>query len=157
MAHSTGQISCFKNHYYKKNRVGKEADIKSYQINLICLLGLNSGKNESVLKQCFEDIQKSLNMSSIGLKNCFNMCYVLNGIVIFFNLWVFYFMFIVFIYINILIIYINILYMCYIYILIFGQATQHVGTQFPDQRSNPQALQWKCRVLITGPPRKSPQ
>ena len=54
------------------------------------------------------------------------MCYVLNGIVIFFNLWVFYFMFIVFIYINILIIHINILYM--LYILIFGQATQHVGT-----------------------------
>ena len=65
-------------------------------------------------------------MSSIGFKNCFNMCYVLNGIVIFFNLWVFYFMFIVFIYINILIIHINILYM--LYILIFGQATQHVGT-----------------------------
>ena len=33
--------------------------------------------------------------------------------------------------------------------------TQHVGSEFPDQGSNPPPLQWKCRVLTTGPPGKS--
>ena len=32
---------------------------------------------------------------------------------------------------------------------------QHVGFQFPYQRVNPHPLQWKLRVLTTGPPGKS--
>ena len=30
----------------------------------------------------------------------------------------------------------------------------HVGSQFPDKESNPYHLQWKHRVLATGPPGK---
>ena len=33
----------------------------------------------------------------------------------------------------------------------FGHAVQHVGSQLPNQGSNPRPLQWKCRVLTTGP------
>ena len=35
-------------------------------------------------------------------------------------------------------------------------AVQLVGSWFPDQGSSPYPLQWKGRVLITGPPGKSP-
>ena len=34
---------------------------------------------------------------------------------------------------------------------------QHEGSQFPDQGSNLCPLQWKHRVLTTGPPGKSPE
>ena len=37
----------------------------------------------------------------------------------------------------------------------FLAALWHVGYQFPDQRSNPSTLPWKCGVLTTGPPRES--
>ena len=37
----------------------------------------------------------------------------------------------------------------------FGQAAWHAGSQFPYQGSNPRPLQWKHRVLTTGPPGKS--
>ena len=37
----------------------------------------------------------------------------------------------------------------------FGRTSQHVGSQFPDQGSNPHCLHWKRRVLTTGPPGKS--
>ena len=33
-----------------------------------------------------------------------------------------------------------------------GLATHHVGSLFPNQKSNPHPLQWKCRVLTIGPP-----
>ena len=33
-----------------------------------------------------------------------------------------------------------------------GQATQHVGSLLPDKGLNPLPLNWKHRVLITGPP-----
>ena len=36
-----------------------------------------------------------------------------------------------------------------------GRTAWHVGSQFPDQGSNPRLLQWERRVLITGPPGKS--
>ena len=36
-----------------------------------------------------------------------------------------------------------------------GCATWHVESCFPDQGSNPRPLQWKCRVLTTGPSRNS--
>ena len=38
----------------------------------------------------------------------------------------------------------------------FGYAARHVGSQFPDQGLNPCPLHWKCGVLTTGPPGKSP-
>ena len=37
----------------------------------------------------------------------------------------------------------------------FGRIALHVGPYFPDQGSNPCALQWKHGVLTTGPPGKS--
>ena len=38
----------------------------------------------------------------------------------------------------------------------FGCAVPRVGCQqFPKQGMNPHPLQWKCRVLTTGPPRNS--
>ena len=37
----------------------------------------------------------------------------------------------------------------------FGCAVQHVGSWFPDQGWNPSFLQWKQRVLTTGPPAES--
>ena len=37
----------------------------------------------------------------------------------------------------------------------FGHTTQPVGSQLPDQGSNPSSKQWKCRVLTTGPPGKA--
>lgn len=40
-------------------------------------------------------------------------------------------------------------------VLFFGCTVGHAGSQFPDQRSNPYPLQWKRRVLTTGPPGKS--
>ena len=43
----------------------------------------------------------------------------------------------------------------FIYLFIFGRNTQHAGSQFPDQGSNPCPLQWKRRVLTIGLPRKS--
>lgn len=46
----------------KKKKVGEEADIKSHQLNVMCLPGLNPDENEPILKQCLEDIQKSLNI-----------------------------------------------------------------------------------------------
>ena len=42
----------------------------------------------------------------------------------------------------------------YLY-LFLGRTVWHVGSQFPDQGSNPCPLHWKCRVLTTGPPGKS--
>ena len=33
---------------------------------------------------------------------------------------------------------------------VFGRATQHVGSEFPDQGLNPHPLEWKCKVLVTG-------
>ena len=42
-------------------------------------------------------------------------------------------------------------------VLFFGHATQHVGSEFPNQGSNPCPLRWKCRVLTTEPPEYSPQ
>ena len=43
------------------------------------------------------------------------------------------------------------------YFFFFGHAMQHMGSQFPDQGSNPCLLQWKLRVLTNGPPGKSPE
>ena len=37
----------------------------------------------------------------------------------------------------------------------FDHAAQHLGSQFPNQGSNPCLLQWKREVLTTGPPGKS--
>ena len=37
----------------------------------------------------------------------------------------------------------------------FGCTTQHAGSQFPDQGSNPHPLQWNRGLLTTGPPGKS--
>ena len=37
----------------------------------------------------------------------------------------------------------------------FGCAVQLLGSQFPDQGSNSCSLQWKLRVLTTGPPGNS--
>ena len=39
--------------------------------------------------------------------------------------------------------------------LVFGHAPRHVGSLFPDQGLNLCPLQWKRRVLTTGPPGKS--
>ena len=51
----------------------------------------------------------------------------------------------------------SLVYPSYLFIYIFfGRTTQHVGSWFPDQGSNPCPVQWKCRVLTTGPPGKSP-
>ena len=41
------------------------------------------------------------------------------------------------------------------FFLILGHTAQHVGSQFPNQGSNPCSLQWKRGVLTTGPPGKS--
>ena len=38
----------------------------------------------------------------------------------------------------------------------FGLTAQHVRSYLPDQGLNPCPLQWKCRVLTTGRPGKSP-
>ena len=38
----------------------------------------------------------------------------------------------------------------------FSYTSQHVGSYFPDQGLNPCPLQWKCKVLTTGPPGKFP-
>ena len=35
---------------------------------------------------------------------------------------------------------------------LFGHSALHVESSFPDQGSNPCHLQWKCRILTTGPP-----
>ena len=37
----------------------------------------------------------------------------------------------------------------------FGRTSRHVGSQFPDQGSNPCPLQWKFPVLTNGPAGKS--
>ena len=37
----------------------------------------------------------------------------------------------------------------------FGHAAWLAGSYFPKQGSNPWPLQWKCRVLTTGPPGKT--
>lgn len=39
--------------------------------------------------------------------------------------------------------------------LFIGRTTQHLGSQFCSQGSNPCPLQWKLRVLTTRPPGKS--
>ena len=39
--------------------------------------------------------------------------------------------------------------------LFFGHTVQHMGSQFPSQKSNPRPLHWKCTVLTTGPPARS--
>ena len=39
--------------------------------------------------------------------------------------------------------------------IFFGGGGWHAGSQFPHQGSNPCPLQWKRRVLTTGPPGKS--
>ena len=41
------------------------------------------------------------------------------------------------------------------YTFFFSHTAWHAGSQFPDQGWNPCSLQWKCRGLTTGPPRKS--
>ena len=43
------------------------------------------------------------------------------------------------------------------YLFTFDRTAQHVGSQFPNQGSNPCPLQWKHGVLTTGPPGKSLQ
>ena len=40
----------------------------------------------------------------------------------------------------------------YLFVCLFSCAAQHVGSRFLDQGSNLCCLQWKCRVLATGPP-----
>ena len=63
----------------------------------------------------------------------------------------------IYIYIYIYIyVYICICIYTYTYIYIFGSAAWQVGSQFPNQGLNPHSLQWKCGVLHTGPPRRSP-
>ena len=37
------------------------------------------------------------------------------------------------------------------FLVFFGHATKLMGSQFPNQRWNPFPLQWKLRVLATGP------
>ena len=39
--------------------------------------------------------------------------------------------------------------------LSFAFSPEHAGSQFPDHRWNPRPVQWKHRVLTTGPPGKS--
>ena len=41
------------------------------------------------------------------------------------------------------------------FIIFFGHAARHVGSWFPNQGLNLSPLQWKLRVLTTGPPGKS--
>ena len=43
----------------------------------------------------------------------------------------------------------TIIYFCF---KILDRALQLVGSSFPDQRWNPPTLQWRLRVLTTGPP-----
>ena len=38
------------------------------------------------------------------------------------------------------------------FFLAFGLSAQHAGSQFSDQEVKAYLLQWKCRVLTTGPP-----
>ena len=38
--------------------------------------------------------------------------------------------------------------------IFFSHAVRHAGSHFPDQGSNPHLLQWKHRILTTGPPGK---
>ena len=38
----------------------------------------------------------------------------------------------------------------------FGHAVRLAGSWFPGQGLNPDPLQWKCGILTTGPPGKSP-
>ena len=45
--------------------------------------------------------------------------------------------------------------LCFFVCLFFGCAMRYAGSQFPVQGSNPRPLQWKHRVLTTGPPGKS--
>lgn len=40
------------------------------------------------------------------------------------------------------------------FVCFFDHAVQHMGSQFPDQGWNPQALHWKCRDLTPEPPGK---
>ena len=40
----------------------------------------------------------------------------------------------------------------YFFFLAFGLSAQHAGSQFSDQEVKAYLLQWKCRVLTTGPP-----
>ena len=42
--------------------------------------------------------------------------------------------------------------LCNFFFFSFGCAVRLVGFQFPKQGSNPGPLQWKHRVLSTGPP-----
>ena len=39
---------------------------------------------------------------------------------------------------------------------LFGCTTWHLGSYFPDQESNLRPLHWRCGVLTTGSPGKSP-
>ena len=41
-------------------------------------------------------------------------------------------------------------------VFVFWHATQHVGSEFPDQGLNLRPLQWKHQILTTGSPGKSP-
>ena len=44
----------------------------------------------------------------------------------------------------------------FIYLCVFmATLVQQMGSLLPDQGSNPHSVQWKCRVLTTGPPGKS--
>ena len=43
----------------------------------------------------------------------------------------------------------------FLFFLLFGCIVRHMGSQFPNQGSNPHPLQWKHRVSTTGPPGKS--
>ena len=45
----------------------------------------------------------------------------------------------------------------FFFFTLFGHTPRHVESQCPDQGSNPCPLHWKCRVLTTEPPGKSPQ
>ena len=38
-----------------------------------------------------------------------------------------------------------------VFVFVFGRATRHEGSQFPDQGSNPCPMQWKLGVLTTVP------
>ena len=50
-----------------------------------------------------------------------------------------------------------IFYFYFLIIYLFTFATQHAGSYFPNQKSNPFPLQWKHQVLTTGPPGTSPK
>ena len=45
---------------------------------------------------------------------------------------------------------------CILFIYFFDHTLRHVAYQFPNQGWNPCRLQWKYRILTTGPPGKSP-